>query len=125
MLDRIDHVVLTTNDVDACIAFYTRVLGFEYEIFQKSRKALKSNHFKINVHTKEEAIALKAKFPTPGSLDLCFITKMQLSVFEMHLKSEGVKILGGPVERTGSLGRMTSYYFNDPDGNLLEVSSYL
>ncbi|PCI96203.1 VOC family virulence protein [Candidatus Aerophobetes bacterium] len=124
MLDRIDHVVLTTNDVDACISFYTRVLGFEYEIFEETRKALKSKNFKINVHSKEEAIALKAKFPTPGSLDLCFITKMQLSVFEMHLKSEGVEILEGPVERTGSLGKMISYYFNDPDGNLLEVSAY-
>jgi catechol 2,3-dioxygenase-like lactoylglutathione lyase family enzyme len=31
----------------------------------------------------------------------------------------------GSVERTGARGPMTSVYFRDPDGNLVEVSEYL
>ena len=37
---------------------------------------------------------------------------------------EGVEVILGPVERTGSLGTMTSIYFRDPDGSLLEIASY-
>ena len=36
----------------------------------------------------------------------------------------GVEIMMGPVPRTGARGPMMSYYFRDPDLNLLEVSSY-
>jgi catechol 2,3-dioxygenase-like lactoylglutathione lyase family enzyme len=35
-----------------------------------------------------------------------------------------VPVEEGPVARTGALGPMTSVYFRDPDGNLVEVSSY-
>ncbi len=35
-----------------------------------------------------------------------------------------VAIEEGPVSRTGALGEMTSVYFRDPDGNLIEVSEY-
>jgi catechol 2,3-dioxygenase-like lactoylglutathione lyase family enzyme len=30
----------------------------------------------------------------------------------------------GPVERTAAIGAMTSAYVRDPDGNLVEISSY-
>jgi len=35
-----------------------------------------------------------------------------------------VDIVEGPVGRVGALGPMTSVYFRDPDGNLLEVATY-
>jgi catechol 2,3-dioxygenase-like lactoylglutathione lyase family enzyme len=41
-----------------------------------------------------------------------------------HLAACGVPVLEGPVRRTGALGPITSVYFRDPDGNLLEVSRY-
>jgi len=35
-----------------------------------------------------------------------------------------VKIETGPRQQIGALGPMTSVYFHDPDGNLIEVASY-
>jgi catechol 2,3-dioxygenase-like lactoylglutathione lyase family enzyme len=40
------------------------------------------------------------------------------------LTAEGVAIIEGPVHKTGAQGPMMSVYFNDPDGNLIEISSY-
>jgi len=41
-----------------------------------------------------------------------------------RLQLSKVRILEGPVKRTGALGQMTSVYFRDPDLNLIEVSNY-
>jgi catechol 2,3-dioxygenase-like lactoylglutathione lyase family enzyme len=42
----------------------------------------------------------------------------------LHLANCGVTVLEGPVTRTGARGPIVSVYFRDPDGNLLEISSY-
>jgi catechol 2,3-dioxygenase-like lactoylglutathione lyase family enzyme len=36
-----------------------------------------------------------------------------------------VAVEAGPVSRTGALGPMSSVYCRDPDGNLIEISTYL
>jgi len=41
-----------------------------------------------------------------------------------RLQLSKVRILEGPVKRTGALGQMMSVYFRDPDLNLIEVSNY-
>ena len=42
-----------------------------------------------------------------------------------HLAACGVRVEEGPVGRTGALGPMTSVYFRDPDGNLIELAHYI
>ena len=61
----------------------------------------------------------------PGAGDLCFITAVGPEEVIGHLHDCGVEILIGPVERTGALGPIRSVYCRDPDGNLVEISSYL
>jgi catechol 2,3-dioxygenase-like lactoylglutathione lyase family enzyme len=64
------------------------------------------------------------KNDAPGALDLCFITKQPPDQVVAHLAACGVKIETGPRQQIGALGPMTSVYFHDPDGNLIEVASY-
>lgn len=123
-IDRIDHVVLTAHDVDRTIEFYSRVLGMEPVCFAGGRRGLSFGRQKINLHQAGREYDPKALKPTPGSLDLCFITETPLEAVVAHLKAEGVAIAEGPAARTGALGAMTSVYFRDPDGNLIEVSNY-
>jgi catechol 2,3-dioxygenase-like lactoylglutathione lyase family enzyme len=123
-IDRLDHFVLTVKDVEMTCAFYTKVLGMRKIIFGNERKALSFGRQKINLHELGKEFEPKALKPTAGSADLCFITTTPLSEMIRHVNSCNVNIIEGPVERTGAVGRIISVYFRDPDGNLIEVSSY-
>ena len=120
----IDHIVLTVKDIDATCAFYARVLGMSITTFGAGRKALSFGGQKINLHQYGREFEPKAKRPTPGSADLCFLTSISISDVVEHLRECGVELLEGPVQRTGAAGPIMSVYFWDPDGNLVEVSSY-
>jgi catechol 2,3-dioxygenase-like lactoylglutathione lyase family enzyme len=124
-IDRIDHIVLTAFDVQRTIDFYSRVLGMEPITFAGGRRGLAFGRQKINLHQAGKEFEPKALKPVPGALDLCFITETPLDEVIAQLKDHGVAIAEGPVPKTGALGAMTSVYFRDPDGNLIEVSNYL
>ena len=124
-IDRLDHLVLTVQSIEATCDFYSRALGMKVVTFGNNRKALQFGRQKINLHERGKEFDPKAASPTPGSGDLCFITEVPLSQVMDHIRSCGVKILEGPVRRTGAVGSIESIYFRDPDGNLIEVSNYL
>jgi len=123
-VEGLDHLVLTVADLDATTAFYERVLGMEGVVFGEGRRALAYGGGKINLHEVGREIEPKAAVPTSGSADLCFTVGQEMEDVEEHLRSNGVDLLQGPVERTGAFGPMTSVYLRDPDGNLVEVSNY-
>ena len=123
-IDRIDHIVITAHDVDRTLDFYAKVMGMEPITFAGGRRGLAFGQQKINLHQAGREFEPKALKPVPGSIDLCFITETPLTDVIAHLKSHGVVIAQGPVEKTGALGPMMSVYFRDPDGNLIEVSNY-
>jgi len=124
-IDRLDHLVLTVRDLDATIAFYTRVLGMQAVSFGlQGRKALSFGNQKINLHQAGKEFEPKALKPTPGSADLCFVTTVPLAEVQAHLAAQGVAVEEGPVARTGAVGPITSVYVRDPDGNLIEISNY-
>ena len=123
-IDRIDHIVITAFDLERTIDFYTRVLGMEAITFAGGRRALAFGRQKINLHQAGREFEPKALRPTPGSVDLCFITEDSLGEVTAHVKACGVKIAEGPVEKTGAVGPMQSIYSRAPDGNLIEVSKY-
>lgn len=105
------------------MSFYATVLGMKKITFGQDRVALKYGAQKINLHEFGNELEPKAFKPMPGSSDLCFITKTPLNEAMAHVKSEGVEIIEGPVERTGANGPILSFYFRDPDQNLIEVAN--
>ena len=127
-IDRIDHLVLNVADLETSAAWYQRVLGMEREEFgPKRRTALKFGGQKINVRPADSdpGTWVTGVNDKPGSADLCFITGARPEEVIAHLQECGVTIQAGPVERAGALGPMRSVYCRDPDGNLIEISTYL
>jgi catechol 2,3-dioxygenase-like lactoylglutathione lyase family enzyme len=41
-----------------------------------------------------------------------------------HLRDNGIAIAEGPVAKQGARGTLRSVYCRDPDGSLIEISSY-
>ncbi len=124
-IDQLDHLVLTVRDLDATLAFYTRVLGMEAVTFAGGRRALAFGAQKINLHVQGKEFEPKADHPTPGSADLCFLTHVPLEEVQRHLTACGVPVIEGPVQRTGAQGPILSIYVRDPDQNLIEVANRL
>ncbi|XP_062578511.1 glyoxalase domain-containing protein 5-like [Saccostrea cucullata] len=123
-VDNIDHFVITVKDIDKTCEFYSKVLGMEVTTFKGNRKALSFGSQKINIHEHRKEFEPKAHLPTPGSADVCFITRENLDSVIKHLQACKVEITEGPVDRTGAQGPIRSVYFRDPDNNLIEVSNY-
>jgi len=123
-LDRLDHLVLTVRNIETTCSFYANVLGMEVVTFENGRKALSFGSQKINLHEAGKEFEPKAYRPTPGSADLCFTTTTSMDEVVKRLELSKVRVLDGPVKRTGALGSMESVYFRDPDLNLIEVSNY-
>jgi catechol 2,3-dioxygenase-like lactoylglutathione lyase family enzyme len=59
-----------------------------------------------------------------GSDDLCFLTASTPEEVVAHLNALGVKIEEGPTRKSGARGTLLSVYCRDPDGSLIEISSY-
>ena len=123
-VDRIDHVVVNTFDVDRTVDWYVRVLGMTREVFGDGRIALRFGDQKLNVRPTGAPNWVTAAVDAPGTLDLCFVIDAGADAVGKHLRSCGVEITDGPVAKTGALGPMTSHYCRDPDGNLIEVATY-
>ena len=120
---KLDHFVLTVRDIERTVSFYTSVMGMKKEVSGQGRVALKYGNQKINLHELGNEFEPKAAKPTPGAADLCFVTNTPLNDAISHVKSFGIDILEGPVKRTGAKGSILSFYFRDPDHNLLEVAN--
>lgn len=127
-ISHLDHLVLTVAHIDTTVDFYQRVLGMKKETFGEGRVALtfgnERGQQKINLHQAGNEFEPKAQHPTPGSADLSLITATPLPAAMQHVRDCGIEIIEGPVARTGAAGPITSFYFRDPDGNLIEVSNY-
>ena len=122
-IDRIDHIVLTTGDLDACLRFYRDILGMDAQC-KSGRYSLRFGTQKINIHTRAAEFLPAAAQPTAGALDLCFVVTGSIEDVRRELTEAGVVPETAVVDRNGALGAMKSVYLRDPDGNLIELCSY-
>jgi catechol 2,3-dioxygenase-like lactoylglutathione lyase family enzyme len=121
MITGLDHLVLTVRDLEATRRFYEDGLGFELRTFEDGRHAIHAGGMKINLHLAGREFEPKATHPVPGSADLCFLTDREPDAIVAHMAGLGYEAILGPVARTGAMAAITSLYYRDPDGNLIEV----
>jgi catechol 2,3-dioxygenase-like lactoylglutathione lyase family enzyme len=88
----------------------------------ETRIALKFGSQKINVHEWGKEFTPRAHVAAPGTLDLCFIASVSLEEVTRKLEHYGIRIIEGPVQKTGAVSRLRSVYVRDPDLNLVEIS---
>jgi catechol 2,3-dioxygenase-like lactoylglutathione lyase family enzyme len=130
-VDALDHLVINVSDVARSAQWYREILGMEIKVFDPGqgktpRTSLIFGNQKINVrpHDADKIEWFTADHETAGSDDLCFLTSQTPQEVVAHLKAHGVKIEEGPVAKQGARGVLRSVYFRDPDGSLIEISSY-
>ncbi|MGX4774729.1 VOC family protein [Bradyrhizobium guangdongense] len=127
----LDHLVINVADVAVTAEWYRRILGMEVKVFDPGggkapRTSLRFGQQKINVRPRDadKVEWFTADHETPGSEDLCFLTTSTPDEVAAHLKAHGVAIEQGPSPRQGARGTLRSVYCRDPDGSLIEISSY-
>ncbi len=118
----IDHIVLCVKDVAAACAIYERVLGMEPRDEQPGKWSLYFGAHKISLQEPGTLPAI-ARGTVPGSGNFCLLTDEPVEVAATRSRRLGVEIIDGPGERLGATGKLHSIYFNDPDGNLIELSN--
>ena len=130
-ISAIDHLVINVSDVARTAQWYQRILGMEIRVFdpghgKTARTSLVFGNQKINVRPRDadKVEWFTADHETAGSDDLCFLTSSTPDEVVAHLKAHGVAIEEGPVDRQGARGVLRSVYCRDPDGSLIEISSY-
>lgn len=122
-ITQLDHLVLTVRSIPKTIEFYTQVLGMREVTFGDGRKALHFGSQKLNLHPADRVLDPNVKHATPGSADLCFLVAGSLEEWIKELSDRGIRIVLGPVSRTGASGPIRSIYIYDPDQNLLELAT--
>jgi catechol 2,3-dioxygenase-like lactoylglutathione lyase family enzyme len=127
----LDHLVINVADVARSAEWYHKVLGMEISVFDPGggrtpRTSLQFGDQKINVRPRDadKVEWFTADHETAGSDDLCFLTSAEPEQVVAHLTACGVAIEEGPVVKQGARGPLRSVYCRDPDGSLIEISSY-
>jgi catechol 2,3-dioxygenase-like lactoylglutathione lyase family enzyme len=130
-VNALDHLVINVNDVARSAEWYAKILGMEIRVFdpgegKTKRTSLQFGNQKINVRPKtgDKVDWFTADHEAAGSDDLCFLTDSTPDQVVAHLKAHGVAIEEGPTKKSGARGTLLSVYCRDPDGSLIEISSY-
>lgn len=117
-INKVGHVVLNVQDVEASARFYTEALGMEVVLRRGENAAF------LSFGTQHHDIAL---FKAPagaaqGALGLNHIA-LQIAGGETELRQLYGKIVaqGAKIDFTTDHGMTRSVYFFDPDGNRLEI----
>jgi catechol 2,3-dioxygenase-like lactoylglutathione lyase family enzyme len=127
------HVNLNVTDLDRAIRFYTEVLGFTIALHYEGAVAwLNFGQYREGVeglgHGFHDVALYKVAKPAPDDrrqragmnhLAVRLRTPEEVDRAAEYLQSRGVKVLKGP--QTHKEDRDRYLYFEDPDGNMIEL----
>lgn len=115
-VERIDHVVLRVRDLAAMVKFYEQALGFKEErrIERLGLVQMRAGASMLDL--------VHAESGTGRNMDhVCFrVEPFDRDAVVTRLAPFGVSV-GETVERYGAEGNGPSVYFNDPEGNQIEL----
>lgn len=121
-VERIDHVVLRVRDMPAMVRFYEEALGFNVErkLDRIGLVQLRAGASLLDLIPGERPDGALAK--ASRNMDhLCFrITPFDRDAIVSRLAAFGISP-GETVERYGADGTGPSVYFDDPEGNQIEL----
>src|ERR1700744_3230782 len=130
-VNAIDHLVINVSDVVRSAEWYRRILGMEIRVFdpgqgKPTRTSLIFGHQKINVRPRDadKVEWFTADHEMAGSDDLGFLTSAPPQEVGHPLKPSHAATEEGPTPKQGARGAIRSVYCRDPDGSLIEISSY-
>ncbi len=124
---QIDHVVIRVKNLEQMIDFYTAVIGCRLE---KGPGEMRLAQLRAG-NSLIDLVDAKGPLGKPGgglpdhtapNMDhVCLqITPWDVDAINRHLKEHGVET-GEVVTRYGAQGNGPSMYFNDPEGNSIEL----
>ena len=122
-LTRIGHVALRVADVERSRAFYTTLLGFE--VVEEDPEhggvfmALEGLSHTIDLFPVDDPRTVPAQ--TPGAVGVRHIAFLVDSEQALKDAYETLQASGVPIIRAIDHVSQKSIYFQDPDGNLLEI----
>ncbi len=136
----IDHVVLWVDDTERALKFYVNVLGLEAvraEDFSQGKARFPSVRLNdrtiFDIMNRNDLLSLVQDF-TGGGKDVggtpinhvCLSMNLyEYTAISMRLAEHGVALSSGGENAFGAQGHaLRSTYFNDPDGNVLEIRYY-
>lgn len=129
-VEALDHLVVNVLDTERSAWWYEQVLGMRRLNYTSSsgqpRTAVLFGQQRINLRQVEidQAEWITGRNAADGSEDLCFLVEGRPEEVLAHLHAHNIDVIEGPVARNGAIGTLTSIYCRDPDGNLIELSSY-
>lgn len=116
-VERIDHVVLRVRDLASMVRFYEQALGFKEE-----RRLEKLQLVQMRAGASMLDLIAAERSADAANMDhLCFrVEPFDRDAIVTRLAPFGVSV-GETVERYGAEGNGPSVYFNDPEGNQIEL----
>ncbi|MGH2535235.1 MAG: VOC family protein [Thermomicrobiales bacterium] len=118
---KIGHVHLKVSDLDRAIAFYRDALGFELIQQYGGQAAFLSAggyHHHIGLNTWESQ---GGPPPAPGTTGLYHFAILYPNRVELARAFKRLRDYGVPITGASDHGVSEAIYFNDPDGNGLEI----
>ncbi len=125
MFKRIDHVEITSGNLERSIRFYQEIFGFALkERMKPSSPGIEEIAFLTLGDTMLELLAIKNSAPPPKGPQVGF-RSMAIEVDDMdraiaYLRGKGVAVSWGPV----TLGKSKRAEIRDPDGLSVELRQW-
>ena len=128
-----DHIVLNVEDMEKMVNFYTEVLLVapermeEYTSGKVPFPSVRLNpDTVIDLFPKRLWQTAETVGKNHGNLNhFCIVlNKKPWKDLLKRLEESGIRIEEGPVQRWGARGTGTSFYFKDPEENMIEARYY-